>query len=65
MSQTFELNGKITDIGMFKYCYTDPEWFYHYRRFIEFKHLKNKFEQLMIEEYNLLSQKENDKLINK
>ena len=60
MSKMFDLDGTIIDVRMFKYCYGDYEWFYHYQRYIEFKQLCNKFNNLMLEEYEMMSLREEE-----
>ena len=55
MSLVMDQDGNILDLALYYKCREDDVWMYHYCRYVEFKLLKERFDRLCFEEYELMS----------
>lgn len=60
MSIVIGQDGYISAPALFFKCREDKEWFYHYSRMIEFRHLERILRQICFEEYEQLSLREEE-----
>ena len=60
MSRVIDNDGNIPTPALYFKCRDDKEWMYHYKRFIEFKVMKERFDTLAFEEYAALSLREEE-----
>ena len=60
MSVVIENDGSISDSTFFLKCRQDEEWLYHYRRYIDFKHMKEWFDMICFDEYERMSLREEE-----
>ena len=60
MSVVVENDGCIPDPALYFKCRDDKEWMHHYCRHVEFKLLKERFDRLCFEEYELMSLREEE-----
>lgn len=60
MSLVMDQDGNILDPALYYKCREDKEWMHHYCRHVEFKLLKERFDRLCFEEYELMSLREEE-----
>ena len=60
MSLVMDQDGNIPDTALYFKCREDDVWMYHYRRHVEFKLLKERFDRMCFEEYELMSLREEE-----